>query len=131
MVREIRFTPSELLSPEELAAIANEFQGRELSLADLQQVAARVNELYREKGIVTAQAVIPPQDVSTGIVTVRLVEGRLGKIRIEGNESTNESYMSQPTAPAAGRPHGSGPAGAALVRFNRQRFATASRTQTG
>lgn len=119
MVREIRFTVSELLSPEELAAIASEFQGRVLSLADLQQVAARVNELYRKKGIVTAQAVIPPQDVSTGVVTVRLVEGRLGKISIEGNESTRESYVTDRLRLQPADLMDLGRLEAALVRFNR------------
>jgi hemolysin activation/secretion protein len=93
MVREIRFTPSEILSAEELEAVARDFRGRELNLADLQQIAARVNELYRRKGVVTAQAVIPPQDVSDGVVLIRLIEGRLGRIRIDGNESTNEGYV--------------------------------------
>jgi len=119
MVREIRFTQSALLSPEELAAIANEFQGRELSLADLQQVAARVNELYRKKGIVTSQAVIPPQDVSSGVVTVRLVEGRLGKISIEGNGSTNESYIVDRLRLQPEDLMELGRLEAALVRFNR------------
>lgn len=93
MVREIRFTKSEILSDDELDAVARDFRGRELSLADLQRLAARINELYKRKGVVTAQAVVPPQDVSSGVVTIRLVEGRLGKVRIKGNDSTNESYV--------------------------------------
>jgi len=93
LVREIRFTPSEILKPEELEAIAREFRGRELSLADLQGLAARVNALYKAKGVVTAQATIPPQDVSGGIVQVRLVEGRVGKIDVKGNETTREGYV--------------------------------------
>ena len=93
LVREIRFTPSELLTAEELEAIAREFRGRQLTLAELQGVADRVNALYKAKGIVTAQAVIPPQDVSEGIVEVRLVEGRVGKINVEGNASTREGYV--------------------------------------
>ncbi|MBU0750689.1 MAG: BamA/TamA family outer membrane protein [Gammaproteobacteria bacterium] len=92
-VREIRFTKSEILSSEELEAVARDFRGRDLGLADLQQLAARINELYRRKGVVTAQAVVPPQDVSTGSVLVRLVEGRMGKVRIDGNDSTNERYV--------------------------------------
>jgi len=93
MVREIRFTPSELLKPEELDAIAKEFRGRQLTLAELQGVAERVNALYKSKGIVTAQAVIPPQDVSEGIVQVHLIEGRVGKLNVEGNATTRESYV--------------------------------------
>ncbi len=93
MVREVRFTDSQILSKDELDALAKEIVGREVSLADLQQLAVRINALYQSKGVVTAQAVIPPQDVSSGVVLIRLVEGRLGQIRIEGNESTRESYI--------------------------------------
>ena len=93
LVREIRFTPSALLKPEELEAIARDFRGRQLTLTELQGVAERINALYKSKGIVTAQAVIPPQDVSDGIVQVRLVEGRVGKLNVEGNASTREGYV--------------------------------------
>jgi hemolysin activation/secretion protein len=119
MVREIRFTKSEILSADELEAVAQEFRGRELSLADLQKLAARINELYKRKGVVTAQAVVPPQDVTTGVVTIRLVEGRLGKVRIKGNDSTDDSYV---TARLGLKPEelmDLATLEAALVRFNR------------
>ncbi len=93
LVREIRFTPSALLKPEELEAIARDFRDRQLTLTELRGLAERVNALYKSKGIVTAQAVIPPQDVSDGIVQVRLVEGRVGKLNVEGNASTREGYV--------------------------------------
>ncbi len=93
LVREIRFTPSEILSTEELEEVARDFRGRQLSFADLQTLVNRVNALYQAKGVVTAQAVIPPQDVSEGVVTVRLVEGRVGEISLEGNDSTRERYV--------------------------------------
>jgi hemolysin activation/secretion protein len=119
MVREIRFSKSEILSADELDAVARDFRGRELSLADLQQLAARINELYKSKGVVTAQAIVPPQDVSSGVVTIRLVEGRLGKLHIKGNESTNESYVADRVGL---KPHDLmdlAALEAALVRFNR------------
>lgn len=92
-VREIRFTPSELLSAAQLQAIGQEYQGRDLAFADLQALAARVNDLYQGMGVVTAQAIVPPQDVSDGIVTIRLVEGRVGAIHLTGNDSTRAGYV--------------------------------------
>ena len=92
-VREIQFTESKILGAEELGRLAAEYQGRELSLADLRQLTVRINELYRSKGVVTAQALLPPQDVTSGIIRVRLVEGRLGKVNLDGNASTNASYI--------------------------------------
>jgi len=93
MVREIRFTPSEILKPEELEAIAKEFRGRELTVNDLKGIAERVNALYKAKGVVTAQAVVPPQDVSSGVVQIRLIEGRVGKFDVQGNATTREGYV--------------------------------------
>ena len=118
-VREIRFSDSKILSAEELSALASEYQGRESSLAELQKLASRVNELYRKKGVVTAQAVIPPQDVSNGVIRVRLVEGRLGKIKINGNESTNESYIVDRLVLKPSDLMDIGGLETALVRFNR------------
>lgn len=119
LVREIRFTQSEILSAEELESVAAEFRGRELNLVDLQKLAARVNELYRRKGVVTAQAVVPPQDVTSGVVLIRLVEGRLGKVRIEGNASTNESYVADRLGLKPDDLMELATLEAALVRFNR------------
>jgi hemolysin activation/secretion protein len=93
LVRDIRFSPSEILSADELEAIAREYRGKQSTLADLQRLAERVNELYRSKGVVTARAVIPPQDISEGIIQVRLIEGRVGSISLEGNASTREDYV--------------------------------------
>jgi hemolysin activation/secretion protein len=119
LVREIRFTKSEILSAEELESVAAEFRGRELNLADLQKLAARVNDLYRRKGVVTSQAVVPPQDVTGGVVLIRLVEGRLGKVRIEGNESTNEGYVADRLGLKLDDLMDLERLEAALVRFNR------------
>ena len=93
LVREIRFTPSEILSAAELEAIAAEFRGRQITLADLRQLTERINALYKAKGVVTAVAVIPPQDVSEGIVRVQLIEGRVGRVNIEGNATTRFEYI--------------------------------------
>lgn len=119
LVREIQFSISEILSVEELESVAREFRGQELNLADLQRLAARVNELYRRKGVVTAQATVPAQDVTAGVVLIRLVEGRLGSIQIEGNESTNEGYIAGRVGLQPEDLMNLATLEAALVRFNR------------
>lgn len=93
MVREIRFTRSEIFSAEELKAFARDYEGSEQSLADLQVMVTAINNAYRQRGVVTAQAVIPPQNVSSGVIEIRLVEGHLGSIRIDGNKSTSAGYI--------------------------------------
>ncbi|WP_167481326.1 ShlB/FhaC/HecB family hemolysin secretion/activation protein, partial [Acidovorax cavernicola] len=92
-VREIRFTPSAILAPADLEAIAAQYRGRQVSLAELQELVLQVNELYKAKGVVTAIATIAPQDISNGVVEVKLVEGRVGEVGISGNATTHTSYI--------------------------------------
>ena len=79
-VRQIRFTESAILAPGELDALAAPYLGRELRLADLCALAARWNRLY-----IAVAAWSPPRPRSrprtslSGVVTIRLVEGRLGR----------------------------------------------------
>lgn len=93
-VREIRFMPSsEILSAEELRARVAPLEGKEITLSDLQKAVDGINAVYQERGVITARAVIPPQDLSGGVFTIQLVEGRVGRIEVTGNPSTRESYV--------------------------------------
>lgn len=93
VIKEIRFTKSDILSEGELEAVALDFQGKELGLEDLKTVAARVNELYKAKGIITAKAMVPRQNISPGVATIQLVEGRLGEVKVKGNIGTEANYI--------------------------------------
>ncbi len=62
-VKEIRVTPSKFLSAEEIRK-AIHFKGAgPATVKELTDMVARLNALYQEKHIVTAQAVLPPQKV--------------------------------------------------------------------
>ena len=52
--------------------------GSELSLADLQAMAARITKHYRSRGFFVAQAYLPAQDIRDQEVTIAVSEGRLG-----------------------------------------------------
>jgi hemolysin activation/secretion protein len=103
MVKEVRFTHSDILSAADLEAIAADYRGKQVSLVELQQLADRVNALYKAKGVVTALATIPQQDVTEGVIEVRLVEGRVGAIHISGNSSTRDDYITPRLALSAGQ----------------------------
>ena len=118
-LKRIDFTPSEILKPEELASFAQEFEGKEVSMADLQRLLDQINQRYRESGVVTAQAVLPPQDVVDGIVKIRLVEGRIGKIAIEGAKDTRGDYVTAWIKQAAGGLPDISALENDLIRFNR------------
>ena len=65
-LKRVDFTRSELLPEATLRELAAGIEGREVSLAEVQAVVDRINALYRDRGVPTAQAVLPAQDVTDG-----------------------------------------------------------------
>lgn len=93
LAQRIDVPDSEILSADEIGAIVSRYEGREIELADLYELVAEINALYREKGFVTARALLPPQTISEGVVIIELVEGVVGRIRIEGNAYTRPDFI--------------------------------------
>lgn len=84
-VKEIRVTSSRLLTAEEIRKAVHFPGAGSMTVRDLSAMVDRLNALYQEKHIVTAQAVLPPQTVKDGIVYIRLIEGTYGNITVTGN----------------------------------------------
>lgn len=92
-IREIVTDESEILSAEEIREIIAGYAGELHTINDLFEIVDKLNALYRSKGVITAKALLPPQKVEGGVVRIRLVEGRVGAISVEGNEYTKESFF--------------------------------------
>jgi len=88
-VRSLRITGQTLYPEAELVSIAGFASPAELSLSDLRGMAARISEHYHRNGYFVAQAYLPPQDLSNGVVTIAVLEGRYGSINLRN--STNLS----------------------------------------
>ena len=65
-----------------LAALAA-YQGRRLSLAELQRAAAAVSEVYSQAGLL-ARTFLPPQDVTDGVIRLQVEEARFGAVSVTG-----------------------------------------------
>ncbi|MEY2617770.1 MAG: hypothetical protein RL522_772 [Pseudomonadota bacterium] len=71
-----------LLNPQILQAALKGFTGRDLSLTQLQEAAWVIVQTYREAGWL-AHAVVPPQEIEGGVVTLRVLEARLGQVHVD------------------------------------------------
>lgn len=85
-VNRIYVEGSTEFTPEALASITSKYEGQTLSLSELGQAVQEINALYREKGYLTSQAYLPPQDIQNGQVTIQVIEGSIGKVQIAGNK---------------------------------------------
>jgi hemolysin activation/secretion protein len=87
VVNSLRVTGAQLYTEAELIALTGFTPGSEVTLADLQAMAARITEHYRRSGYFAAQAYLPAQDIRDQTVTIAVSEGRLGKLELRN--STN------------------------------------------
>ena len=83
-LKEIKFDGLKTFSEADLKPIYADKLGQKISLGALNRIAADITAYYRNKGYILSRAVVPPQRIETGIVTIRIIEGFVGDVRIEG-----------------------------------------------
>lgn len=84
---------STVFSPEELATVTEPYTGRNLSFAELLQVRSAITQYYVDRGYITSGAIIPPQTIADGVVTIQVIEGQLEEINVTGTRRLNRSYV--------------------------------------
>lgn len=92
LVREFRLEGGEGVDPAEVLPLLEPWRGRELTLTEIYEAAAAVTNHYRAKGFLVAKAYVPRQDASAGILTIRVVTGRIGTVGQE-NGTANWDFL--------------------------------------
>ncbi len=85
-IKEIEIEGNTVVSREEILEITQDFQNRNILLSEISECAKQITALYRSKGYVTSQAYIPPQKIEEGIVKIKILEGKVGEIQVEGQK---------------------------------------------
>jgi len=103
-VNEIEVVGSTVFSEGQLQEVVAPFEGRSLTLEELQEVADRITQLYLNEGYLTSRAVLVDQEVVDGVVQVQVIEGSLEAIEIEGNQRVLDRYIRSRVALGADTP---------------------------
>ena len=80
LINQLRITGASAYPQAELVAVAGFTPGARHTLAQLQAMAARITEHYRNRGYFVARAYLPAQDVTTNTLTIAVSEGVLGQV---------------------------------------------------
>ncbi len=92
-VHSFRFVGHTAFPAQRLKRVVERFVDLELNLYDLGVAADAVTEFYHDNGYSLARALIPAQRVDDGVVTVAIIEGRVGKVLFSGNKSYSEEFL--------------------------------------
>lgn len=83
-VREYRVEGARRLERLEVERAVYPFLGPERVAADVDGARLALEEAYHAKGYETVSVVIPQQDPRHGVIRLQVVEGRVGRLRVEG-----------------------------------------------
>ena len=97
LVKGFIFKGYESISKEsELQALVADATGKELSVGELKALTQQVTAYLKKKGWFLSRAYLPDQDVSTGVIEIRIVQGRSdGSILFKRDQSVriNENAL--------------------------------------
>lgn len=92
-VQQVEVVGSTVFNEEDFAPIVQPVQGKALTLEELRQVADQITQLYLNQGYLTSRAVLVDQQIQNGVVQIRVIEGSLEAIEIEGTRRVNPAYI--------------------------------------
>jgi hemolysin activation/secretion protein len=93
MVKSISITGASSIPVEELSALVLPWVGRELSISELKQAAARITQHYRDMGYLLARAYVPAQKPQDGAVTIAVLEGKLGALKLKNSSRISDERL--------------------------------------
>jgi len=94
LIKTIKDEGITLLSQDEKLALYNQYLGKCNSITDLSNLARQLTALYVEKGYITSQVYIKPQNISLGEVMLYAVEGKIAHITPD-ELYINNAFMGQ------------------------------------
>lgn len=93
LISAVKITGNECIADQ---AITNWLEGcldQELSIQDIYGMCVIVDQCYAKEGYILARAYPPPQTIENGVLSIAIIEGKLGNIEVVGNRYYNEAFI--------------------------------------
>lgn len=83
LVHSLRITGQTQFTQSELIAVTGFVPDHALSLSDLRRMASLITRHYNKHGYIVAQAYVPAQQMSDGVITIAVIEGHYGAVNLD------------------------------------------------
>ena len=90
-IRGINFIGADV--PEDVAAVAESFLGQQADVKTLKALAAAMSAAYQDSPVALFSLAIPSQDLSDGIVDIRIAEGYVKNAYVRKDDKVTESKL--------------------------------------
>ena len=93
-IDRIEFAPSsEIFTESELTQFKALAEGQNLTAEDIDNLIGIINKQYIKKGIITAKAFLNPGALKSGVLTIELMEARVGEVIVVGNKFNRKWFL--------------------------------------
>ncbi|MES2162282.1 MAG: ShlB/FhaC/HecB family hemolysin secretion/activation protein [Pseudomonadota bacterium] len=82
-----------LLPPAQVDALLAKFVGKERDFGDVQRALEALEAVYHERGYNVVTIELPEQELNRGVVLLRVVETRIGRISVKNNLYVDENNI--------------------------------------
>lgn len=86
VLKSVKITGSTLFKEGFFAPIYEQYLGNKVSWQEIETITDKIEAEYKKKGYLTTNAYTPEQDVMEGSIEIRILEGTVGEVKVEGNK---------------------------------------------
>jgi hemolysin activation/secretion protein len=83
---DIAVTGCTEFTQDELRKTYESYIGKQVSFKDIDDITTAIKGKYKQKGYLTTTVYVPEQDVKGGRIEIRVLEGRMGEVKVEDNK---------------------------------------------
>ena len=80
----VQLVGNHVYTEKQLLPLYQNLLNKTITVAQLQGIVQDITNYYRNEGYILTRAVLPPQHVDKGIVTIQVIEGFVGKVNVVG-----------------------------------------------
>jgi hemolysin activation/secretion protein len=103
-ISKFSFEGNTVFDHEQLAEIPSSFLDRPIAVEDIETLRLAISRAYVEAGYINSGAAIDDQDCGSGVLTVRIVEGALTEVKVDGLSRLRPRFIASRLHHAAGTP---------------------------
>jgi hemolysin activation/secretion protein len=97
-IKEVIFEGEGVFNAKILSKQIKEFIGKNVCGDELNNIVKKINQFYIKNGYITTQSYIKPQNISSGTITITIIEGKIEYVNFSNNNTKNRltNFMLNP-----------------------------------
>jgi hemolysin activation/secretion protein len=102
-LRDIKVEGAKTIPEEAFRPLYARLIGQTIKLSQILDVADAIEKMYRDKGYILVRAYVPPQRVRDGVFTIKVVEGKIAHVTVEGGTPATQAQIRAYVRPSLDR----------------------------